>query len=114
MKPRIGVLNLGVADIARSRAFYEGMGWVPRPESTERAVFFELEWSWLALFPRERLAALSKSSSEGSGYPGFCFSHNVKTPVGDRVDAEVARAHRLVSCPRSSQSKASGQPHHPR
>ena len=25
MKPRIAVLNLGVADLARSRAFYEGM-----------------------------------------------------------------------------------------
>jgi hypothetical protein len=83
MKPRIAVLNLGVADLARSRAFYEGMGWVARPESSERAVFFELEWSWLALFPRDRLASLSKSSPEGSGYPGFCFSHNVKTPPID-------------------------------
>ena len=85
MKPRIAVLNLGVADIARSRAFYEGMGWVARPESSDRAVFFELEWSWLALFQRDRLASLSKSSAEGFGYPGFCFSHNVKTP--DEVNA---------------------------
>jgi hypothetical protein len=50
-------------------------------------VFFELEWSWLALFQRDRLASLSKSSPEGSGYPGFCFSHNVKTP--EEVDAKV-------------------------
>ena len=93
MKPRIAVLNLGVANIARSRAFYEGMGWVARPESSERAVFFELEWSWLALFPRDQLAALSKSSPEGFGYPGFCFSHNVKTP--DEVNAILQRAKEL-------------------
>lgn len=42
MRPRIAVLNLGVADLVRSRSFYEGMGWVPRPESSEKAVFFEL------------------------------------------------------------------------
>jgi predicted lactoylglutathione lyase len=93
MKPRIAVLNLGVADLARSRAFYEGMGWVARPESSERAVFFELEWSWLALFPRDRLASLSKSSPEGSGYPGFCFSHNVRTP--EEVNAILERAKAL-------------------
>jgi predicted lactoylglutathione lyase len=90
MRPRISVLNLGVADLARARAFYEGVGFVPRPESSERAVFFELEWSWLALFPRDRLAALSKSSPEGSGYPGFCFSHNVTTP--GEVDAILNQA----------------------
>src|SRR5438093_413914 len=93
LKPRISVLNLGVADIERSRAFYEGMSWVARPESSERAVFFELEWSWLALFPRDRLAALSKSSPEGAGNQGFCISHNVKTP--EEVDAILERAKEL-------------------
>ncbi len=90
MRPRISVLNLGVADLAKARAFYEGMGFVPRPESSERAVFFELEWSWLALFPRDRLASLSRSNPEGSGYPGFCFSHNVTTP--EEVDAILNQA----------------------
>ena len=90
MKPRISVCNLGVADIARSRAFYEGMGFVARPESSERAVFFETKWSWLALFQRDRLASLSKSDPTGSGYPGFCFSHNVTT--ADEVNEILAKA----------------------
>lgn len=90
MRPRISVCNLGVSDLERSRAFYEGMGFEARPESSERAVFFALEWSWLALFPRERLAALSGTPPEGNGYPGFCLSHNVTT--AEEVDAILDRA----------------------
>ena len=38
MKPRISVLSIGVADLARSRKFYEeGMGLKPRPESSQRS-----------------------------------------------------------------------------
>ncbi|MBV9134076.1 MAG: hypothetical protein JO318_15345 [Chloroflexi bacterium] len=42
----VGVVRLILRDRAR---FYEGVGWVARPESSDRAVFFELEWSCLAL-----------------------------------------------------------------
>jgi predicted lactoylglutathione lyase len=90
MRQRISVCNLGVSDLQRARSFYEGMGFVARPESSERAVFFELEWSWLALFPRQRLAELCGTTPEGSGYPGFCFSHNVTTP--GEVDEILGRA----------------------
>lgn len=92
MRPRISVCNIGVNDLARSRRFYEGLGFVARPESSERAVFFQLEWSWLSLFPRERLAELCGMSPEGTGFPGFCFSHNVSTAqeVDALLDAAVA------------------------
>jgi uncharacterized protein len=91
VKPRISVLSIGVADLARSRRFYEeGMGLKPRPESSERAVFFELEWSWLSLFQRDRLADLARVSAEGSGFQGFVFSHNVAS--AEEVDAVMAQA----------------------
>jgi predicted lactoylglutathione lyase len=93
MRPRISVCNIGVGDLARSRRFYEGLGFIARPESSERAVFFELEWSWLSLFPRERLAQLCGQPAEGSGFPGFCFSHNVAT--AEEVDAVLDLATRL-------------------
>ena len=71
--------------------FYEkGMGLVARPESSDRAVFFELEWSWLSLFPRDRLADLARVPAEGSGFPGFVFSHNVAS--AEEVDAVMAQA----------------------
>jgi hypothetical protein len=90
MRPRIAVCNLGVSDLARARRFYEGMGFVARPESSERAVFFQLEWSWLSLFPRERLATLCGMEPDGAGFPGFCFSHNVTS--AKEVDEVLARA----------------------
>jgi len=91
MKPRISVLSIGVADLATSRRFYEeGMGLKPRPESSERAVFFELESSWLSLFQRDRLADLARVSAEGSGFQGFVFSHNVSSAA--EVDAVMAQA----------------------
>ena len=93
MRPRISVCNLGVEDLAQARSFYEGMGFKARPESSERAVFFQLEWSWLSLFPRERLASLCGMDPGGSGFPGFCFSHNVTS--ADEVDQVLERAVQL-------------------
>ncbi len=91
MKPRFSVISLGVADLERSRRFYaDGLGFMPRPESSERAVFFELEWSWLGLFQRDRLAGLAHVKPEGSGFQGFVFSHNVSTAA--EVDAVLELA----------------------
>jgi catechol 2,3-dioxygenase-like lactoylglutathione lyase family enzyme len=80
MKPRISVISLGVADLERSVRFYaDGLGFPPRPESSDGAVYFQLESSWLSLFPRARLAQLSGTASEGSGIQGFVLSHNVSS-----------------------------------
>jgi uncharacterized protein len=92
LRQRISVISLGVADLERSRTFYqEGLGFEPRPESSERAVFFQLEWSWLSLFTRERLAELGNVSLEGSGFQGFVISHNVASA------AEVDEVLKLAS-----------------
>ena len=78
MRQRISVVSLGVSDLERSRRFYcEGLGFTARPESSERAVFIQMEKSWLSLFPRERLAGLARVSPEGSGFSGVVLSHNV-------------------------------------
>jgi len=84
MKKKISVVSLGVADLERSRRFYCGLGFEPRPESSERAVFFQLEGAWLSLFTRERLAQLAGVQPEGSGFPGFVLSHNVSS--AEQVD----------------------------
>jgi predicted lactoylglutathione lyase len=88
MRQRISVITLGVADLERSRRFYcDGLGFTARPESSERAVFIQLEWSWLSLFPRERLAGLAGVSPEGSGFSGVVLSHNVAT--AEEVNAVI-------------------------
>lgn len=90
MKARLAVCNIAVADIDRSRRFYEGMGFEARPESNDRMVFFELEWSWLALFTYPALAEFAGTPAEPSGTPAFCFSHFVTS--AEEVDAVIAQA----------------------
>ena len=91
MKRRISVISLGVADLQRAKQFYaEGLGFEPRPESSERAVFFQLQGAWLSLFERATLARLAKVEPEGSGFSGVVISHNVSTP--EEVDAVLALA----------------------
>jgi hypothetical protein len=102
MRRKISVVSIGVADLERARRFYaEGLGFVPRPESSERAVFFQLEGAWLSLFPRERLAGLAGVSPEGSGFQGFVLSHNVASPeeVDAVLDLAVAAGGSLVVPP---------------
>jgi catechol 2,3-dioxygenase-like lactoylglutathione lyase family enzyme len=91
MRPRISVVSIGVSDLARSRTFYcEGLGFTARPESSERAVFMQLESTWLSLFPRESLARLAHVPPEGSGFSGVVLSHNVASAA--EVDAVMALA----------------------
>jgi catechol 2,3-dioxygenase-like lactoylglutathione lyase family enzyme len=102
MKKRISVLSIGVADLERSRRFYaDGLGFEPRPESSERAVFFQLQGAWLSLFPKDRLAELAGASPDGSGFPGFVFSHNVATAaeVDEVLDLAVAAGGKLAVPP---------------
>ncbi len=91
MKPRISLITLGVADLPRSRAFYERLGFAARQESTEDIAFMDTANGLvLALFPREKLAEDAHADSTGSGFPGFTLAHNVASP--EEVDAVLAEA----------------------
>ena len=56
MHPHITMVTLGVADIARSRAFHEALGWTAAPSSTDEVVFFQSAGTILGLFGRAALA----------------------------------------------------------
>jgi len=59
MKAKISLVTLGVRDFGRAFAFYrDGLGFEPH-HFTEGEDFcmFRMEGSWLALFPRDQLAA---------------------------------------------------------
>jgi len=92
MEPRISLVTLGVTDLARSVRFYhEGLG-LPLREGSDVSVvaFFETRGTWLALFPREALAADAGVPADGSGFPGFSLAHNARTR--EEVDAVLDRA----------------------
>lgn len=81
MKPRISLITLGVADLARAARFYEtGLG-LPRKPLDADVVFFPLDGTWLALYPRSELAKDAALPPEGSGFEGFSLAHNVSSRV---------------------------------
>ena len=53
LSPRLSIVTLGVANVAKSRAFYEQLGWQPSSASQEQIVFFQLSGVVLALFDRQ-------------------------------------------------------------
>ena len=56
-RPRVHLIALGVADVARSAAFYEALGWQRAPTSHAGFVKFDLGGMALALIAKVDLAA---------------------------------------------------------
>jgi uncharacterized protein len=89
MEQRVSLVTLGVADLARARAFYEALGWVTRAEPGDDVVFFQAGGIIVALWGRVELAGDSAVEDTG-GWGGVTLAHNVRSP--DEVDAVVERA----------------------
>ena len=71
MEPRISIITLGVTDLPRSVEFYrDGLGLPLNDENTESIAFFRIHGTWLALYPREALAADAGVPTEGTGFSG--------------------------------------------
>ena len=54
---RVTLITLGVAEIARARAFYEALGWRQHPQSQEAVTFYQMNGMVLGLFGKSDLAA---------------------------------------------------------
>ena len=99
VEPRISIITLGVTDLARSVEFYrDGLGLPLVDENTESIAFFQSRGTWLALYPRESLAADAGVATEGSGFSGVTLAHNVRTreEVDALLDVAVAAGATLV------------------
>ena len=92
MKAKISLVTLGVSDLGRSVAFYrDGLGLPTHDYQPGQGVaFFDLEGTWLALFPREELAVDAGVPAAGDGFRGITLAHN--EPSRDAVDAVFAEA----------------------
>ncbi|MFY1598351.1 VOC family protein [Micromonospora sp. WMMD737] len=78
MEQRISLVTLGVADVARARAFYERLGW--RGQEVEETVFFQAGGLALALWSREKLAADAGVPDRGAGgFGGTTLAQNVRS-----------------------------------
>jgi uncharacterized protein len=90
MQPRLTIVTLGVADIARARAFYGKLGFKASAASNEHVVFHQAGGVVLALFGRAALAADAGVADSGPGFSGVTLAHNVASPA--EVDATLAEA----------------------
>ena len=99
MEPRISIITLSVNDLPRSVAFYrDGLGLTLFDENTESIAFFRNRGTWLALYPREALAADVGISAEGSGFSGVTLAHNLRSreEVDALLDVAVSAGATLV------------------
>lgn len=100
MEQRISLITLGVADLARSKAFYEALGW--RGQESAETVFFQAGGQALSLWSREKLAADSgvlDRPSDGT-FDGVTLAHNLRSAsevdellsVAEAAGATITRA----------------------
>jgi len=90
VEPRLSFVTLGVADILRSRAFYERLGFKPSSASDANVAFFDAGGVVLALFGRSALAEDAGVSEQGSGFRAVAIAHNVRSE--DEVASVLAEA----------------------
>ena len=91
MEPRVSLITLGVADLERSRRFYEALGWVIRNDPGEGVVFFQSGGMVLALWSREELAEDSMVTDSG-GWGGVTLAWNQRSRVDVDAVLDTARA----------------------
>lgn len=93
MDQRLSAITLGVADLERSRRFYEdGLGW-RRGNTHAEVIFFQIHGAVFCLFSRQALAADAHVPEGGSGFGGIVLSYNARTREDvDRVLGEAKAA----------------------
>jgi uncharacterized protein len=89
VEQRVSLVTLGVADVERSRAFYEALRWTTRAEPGADVVFFQAGGMIVALWDRAELAEDSGVRDSG-GWGGVTLAHNVRSP--EEVDAVIEEA----------------------
>lgn len=94
MEPRISIITLGVSDLTRSTKFYkDGLGLPLGDQSNNEISFFETKGTWLALYPKDKLAEDAKVPNNGNGFSGITLAHNVRTK--EKVDIIMKKAEKI-------------------
>ena len=93
MQGRINIVTLGVADMARARAFYEKLGFTASPASQASVTFFQLGGMALSLYGRAALAEDAQVLDTTPGFAGVTLGYNCRSEAD--VDATIRHA---VAC----------------
>ena len=85
MEPRLTLITLGVADVARATAFYARLGFVRAAGSNAHISFFQAGGVVLAVFGRSALAEDAQVAADApgvqapAGFAGISLAHNVRS-----------------------------------
>jgi catechol 2,3-dioxygenase-like lactoylglutathione lyase family enzyme len=97
---RLSIVTLGVADLERSIAFYEALGWQRRASSIEGSIaWIGTADSTIGLFPWDELAGDANLPAEPRAlFGGITLAINVESPDAVRagLDAAVAAGGTLL------------------
>lgn len=98
MEQRVSLVTLGVADLKRSREFYERLGWRRSMAKAEGVVFFQAGGMALALFPRQELAKDANVTPQGDGFRAISLAYNARNraEVNAVLDEAQAAGAKLV------------------
>lgn len=79
VKQRLSLVTLGVGDVAKSRAFYERLGFVAEPFDSEDVAFFDMNGTVFGLYGRDALARDAGVQSQGSGFRSGSLGINLES-----------------------------------
>jgi predicted lactoylglutathione lyase len=89
MEQRVSLITLGVADVARARAFYEALGW--HGQEVEQTVFFQAGGLAVVLWHEDTLADdAGVAHRVDAGFRSVALAHNVRSR--DEVDTVITAA----------------------
>lgn len=103
MEPRVSLITLGVIDVARSRSFYERLGW--RGQEVDGTVFFQVGGQAVVLWGRDKLAADAGIADDGTNcFGGVALAHNVRSraEVDEIISAAVKAGGEVTTAPRDT------------
>ncbi len=90
MEPRLSLITLGVADVARARKFYEALGFKAGSASQDSVAFLDAGGVVLALWGRGSLAEDATIDDSQPGFSGAALAHNARSEAA--VDKALAEA----------------------
>ncbi|THU02842.1 VOC family protein [Lampropedia puyangensis] len=95
MDPRITIITLGVANIARATAFYERLGFARAQDSNENVSFMQAGGVVLSLYGRQALAddaqwPADAIAHDASTFTGISLAHNTRSET--EVDTVLKQA----------------------
>jgi catechol 2,3-dioxygenase-like lactoylglutathione lyase family enzyme len=88
VEQRVSLITLGVADLARSVAFYEALGWTG--QVVQDTAFFQAGGLAVVLWARDALADDAGIEDDGGRFGGTALAQNVRTR--EEVDEVIAAA----------------------